>query len=143
MAATLKLRLYESNLLLAREMKKGEKLSMQLWSQYPYLDYAVRLVHDRHYKRSFMPSGFLAFGTDVLGFLPPGVAKVCAPKLKAFEEELEATFQPFGSCRFEEVDRWGTAIIEMSGSIVGECAAVIANEDKGEVDLLAPMADVR
>lgn len=139
---TMKMRLYETNLLLGRELKAGEQLSLQLWPDYPFVDFAVRALRDRHYHRNFMPSSWLAFGTDVLGFLPPGVAKLIAAELRSLEGKDSNGEFTYAHCRFVEVDRWGAAVVALSGPVAEEARGLLDSVESTEEDALAPLIDL-
>ncbi len=125
MADSVTLRLYDTNLLLARELKAGETISLQLWPHYPNVDFAVRVLRDRHFSECVMPTSFVAFGTDVLGYLPPQVANIVSVQLRDWEldQEVECGDNNLSGtlCRFLEIDRWGAAIVELSGPLVKDC----------------------
>lgn len=141
MTDNVSLRLYDTNLLLARELKPGETVSLQLWPHYPNVDYAVRVLRDRHYQDCIMPTTFVAFGTDILGYLPPEVAKKVAMHLREWEmdREIDEPGDMLGGsrCRFLEMDRWGAAIISLEGPLAVDC-----RDDVDEPEDMLPQPDI-
>lgn len=131
MSRPVRMRLYDTNILLAREIQPGEPVTLQLWPHYPNVDFAVRIIRDRNYQKSLMPSDYIAFGTDILGFLPPEEAKIVSERLRSWEESLDSALPgdeyEDASCVFREMDAWGAAVVEIGGSIAEGCHETITD----------------
>lgn len=115
------LRLYDTNLMLARELKPGAELSLQLCEGYPYVSHAVRVLHDRQYDRPIMPSGYIAFGFDILGFLPERAAHLVVAQIRSWEGQHVADPEHDAALgcavRLVKIDRWGSAVVSLEGPL--------------------------
>lgn len=142
MTDTPKLRLYDTNLMLARELKPGAELSLQLCAGYPYVGHAVRVIHDRTYSRPVMPSSYIAFGFDILGFLPERAARLTATRLQEWEERHKADPEHDAAAdaalRLVKIDRWGAAVVSLSGALFDG----IEDDADDEADFTLPQPEV-
>lgn len=121
MTNTPKLRLYDTNLMLARELKPGAGLSLQICAGYPYVGHAVRVIHDRAYSRPVMPSSYIAFGFDILGFLPERAAHLTVARLREWEGrhavDPKQDAAADAEVRLVKIDRWGAAVVSLDGAL--------------------------